>query len=140
VEGGEEPAVRSEVGTGGADDDIVLHDAGGHRDRVAGPVFGKDSRAPDGLSSGGVESDEPAVQDGRDNLAFVESDAAIEDAAADAAVLALSGVGVWDFRIEAPEFAAGLRVEGEDDAPVGDAVESAVGEERRGFLVAAPGS
>ena len=39
-------------------------------------------------------------------------------------------------RVPAPFFFAGAGVDGVDDAPVGDAVNGAVEEERRGFLIA----
>ena len=70
---------------------------------------------------------------GSDDVALIDRQAAIDHAAAD-----LRAHGrLIDFRIPAPLFLAGARIDGEDDAPVGDAVERAVRHQRRAFLVAA---
>src|SRR5687768_7057941 len=68
----------------------------------------------------------------------MQRDPAVDHAAADAAVLSRGGEGPVHTRVVAPELLAGARVDGKHDAPVGDAVEDAVPDERGRFLIAAP--
>ena len=117
-----------------ADDDLALRDPRRHRQRVL-ILRIRDARFPHRLSGQRVERDQASVDDRRDHLVLVERDAAIDDAAAD---LGLNG-GAVHLRIPLPELLAGPRVDGEDDAPRGDAVEHAVRDQRRRFLVAAAG-
>ena len=70
---------------------------------------------------------------GRDDHALVDGEPAIDDAATDLG----PDRRLIDLRIPAPALLAGARIDGEHDAPVGDAEDRAVRDERRGLLPAA---
>src|SRR5215471_17627078 len=119
------------LGAGDAYDDFAFGDARRHGDGV---IFlrVRDTRFPNGLAGFGVERDEATVDDGRDDQALIERDATLHDAAADLG----AGLILVDLGVPTPLFLAGARIDGEDDAPVGDAEESPVPEQGRSFLAA----
>ncbi len=91
------------------------------------------SRLPHDLAVLGVEGLQPAVDDRRDDQAFVQRQSTVHDAATDLRAHAIS----IHLRIRSPFARAGARVDGNDDAPVRDAVDDAIPDERRRFLPAA---
>jgi len=130
---GVEESARGPVAAAHADDDFPFRDAGRHRDREV-VLRIRDARFPDRLACVRVERLQASVDDRRDDQAVVDRDAAIDDAAADFR----PHRGLIDLRIPSPALASRSRVDGKDDAPVGDAVDRAVGEKRCGFLAPPP--
>ena len=130
VVGGEE-AARGTVAASRADDHFSLGDARRHGERLLVLSIG-DASFPNRLAGVRVERHQPSIVDGNINLVVIERQAAIHDAAAHF----VAGRFAVDFRIPAPFLLAGARVDGEHDAPVGDAEDRVIPDQRRGFLVA----
>ncbi len=93
----------------------------------------RDARLPDHFAGVGVERLQAAVDHRHEHHALVDREAAIDHAAANLRAY----LRLVDPRIPAPLLLPGARVHGNDDAPVGDGVDDAVGHERGCFLSAA---
>src|SRR6185369_14585158 len=79
-----------------------------------------------------IEGLQTAVVDGQIDLTVVESQPAVHNPATHF----VAGGFAIDFRLPTPFLFAGARVHRELDAPVGDAKDGVVPDERRGFLIA----
>ena len=130
IVGGKEAARRT-VAASRANDHFSLGDARGNGQCLL-VLHIADASFPDGLAGVCVERHQPAIVHGNINLVVIERQPAIHYAAAHF----VAGRFAVDFRIPAPFLLAGARVDGEHDTPVGDAKNSVVPFERRGFLVA----
>ncbi len=126
-------AVRGKLTAGVADEDLASRDSRRHGDRVRHGIGRDRHDRPEQLPRGRVERLEPAIEHRHDHLAFVQRDTAAVDAAAEPA-RSEPGDRAIHLRVVTPELLAGPGVDREDDAPVRDAVEDAVGHERRRLL------
>src|SRR5262249_13188899 len=120
------------LGAADADDHFSFGNARRHCDGVVVLWIG-DARFPYGFSSLGIETHESPVNDRSDDLALVDRDAAVHDAAADLR----THCNLVDFGIPPPAFLAGPCIDRIDDAPIRDRIDASVPVERRRFLVAA---
>src|SRR5262249_8952152 len=95
-----------------------------------------DARFPYRFTRFCIESLEPAINHRRNDLALIDRDATIHDAAAN----------LWTnrrlvyFRIPSPSLLAGPCIDGIDDAPIRDCVDISIPEQRCSFLVASTSS
>jgi hypothetical protein len=80
-----------------------------------------------------VQGFQPAVDDGRENPAIVDGKAAVHCPTTDLRPHRI----LVHFGIPAPPLSAGARVDGENYAPIRDAVNRVTPDQRRGFLIAA---
>src|SRR5213593_90919 len=120
------------LGTAHADNDFAFCDARGHGDRVV-VLRICDARFPNRLTRFCIQSLEPAIDYGRDDLPQINSNAAIHNTATDLG----PDSGLINFRIPPPSFLPRAGIDGEDDAPVCDAAQTAIPEKRSCFLIAA---
>jgi hypothetical protein len=91
-------------------------------------VFRHRDNRPENSSSSCLESNKTAVDDRNDDFTLIQRNASADNAAAKADA---AGLDLW---VIAPNFFSGSRVDGKGDAPVGDPINNAVGEQRRCFL------
>src|SRR5579863_1325167 len=130
IVGGKE-AANSVLAAADSDNDLAAFDhAGRHRDGV-GHSLGRDSRLPENPAAGRVQSPEPAVHGGCNDFAFIHRNTAVYHTAADSRLPDL----LIHFRIGSPDFLAGFQIDGVDDAPGSDAVQDAIEDDRRAFLM-----
>src|SRR5262245_1661992 len=120
------------LGATDADDDFSFRNAWCHCDGVVVLRIG-DPRFPYWFSSFSVETHQSPVDDRSDDLALVDCDPAVHDAAADLR----THCSLVHFRIPPPAFLAGPCIDGIDHAPIGDRIDASIPEERCRFLVAA---
>src|SRR5262249_54872822 len=114
--GSEIPAVR-ELAARDTDDDFPFRDSRRHRQGVVLLKDG-DLSFPHDLSTFGIERVESAVNHWGDDLAPVNRNASIDNAAAH---FRTHG-SLIDLRVPTPDFLACPGIDSEDDAPVRDAI------------------
>ncbi len=120
------------VATGDANDDFAVGDARGHGDRVVILRIGY-ARLPDHLAGEGIQSFEPSIDDGGEDHSVIDCHATVDDPATDPGADRL----LIHLRVPTPEFFAGASIQGENDAPVGDAEDGVVPDQRGPFLITA---
>src|SRR5262249_61742182 len=112
-----------------SDEYLALRDPRRHRQRVL-LLWIRDARFPHRLAGRGIEGYKAAVDDRRDDFAFIERHAAADDAAAD---FQLKGRPIH-FGIPFPQLLASSRIDRVNLAPCRDAVEHAVRYQEPRFL------
>src|SRR5262249_6682571 len=114
-----------------ADNDLSsLDDSRRHGDRV-GHVFGRDADLPENLTGRYSERAQTASNHRGNVGPLIQCDAPIHDAAADPGL----PDRLIDLRIGAPDFFLRMEIDGVDNAPGSDTVQSAVEDERSVFLM-----